>query len=111
MKGLDCKIQNGDISLDSCGKYIHLIEEEELLQRAYIKIAMRFGKFFYNRKLGVENLPKKDDDRFVDKFNLIIKEALVDCPKVFGEVVECNDNGVRIFLKCGDFEREDIIYL
>lgn len=108
---MDCKIKNGDIVVDSCGRYIRLSGDEELLQRAYIKLACNAGSFFYNRNLGINNAIKTDVERFADRFNLIIKESLIDYPNVCGEVVDILGDKIKIRLKCGLYEREDILAL
>lgn len=110
MNSTDTLIKNGDIVLDSGGRYIHIAEDEELLQQAYITVATKLGNFVYNRKLGTDfyNV-STDGENYAEKINLIMAQALVDYPQVKAEVIAVRKPKIRIKFSCNDSEREEIV--
>ncbi len=106
----DTLIKNGDIAVDSGGRYVHIIDDEELLQQAYISVAAKLGNFVYNRELGSELYKGNiNDENYAEKINLIMSQTLVDYPQVKAEVVAVRKPKIRIKLSCKDSVREEII--
>lgn len=110
MTDTDTLIKNGDIAVDSGGRYIHISGDEEILQQAYISVGAKLGSFVYNRELGAE-LYKKDfgDESYKEKINLMIAQALAEFPKVSAEVIAVRKPKISIRLRCNNNEREEII--
>jgi hypothetical protein len=74
---IDYKIIDGDIAVDSAGRFIRLTDREAEFQRALICITARLGAFVYDRELGSrrENIEANsaDADRCLE---LVLNEAL-----------------------------------
>lgn len=110
MTDTDTLIKNGDIAVDSGGRYIHISGNEELLQKAYISICAKHGGFVYNRELGCElNRTDFDDENFKEKINLIMSQAMADYPGVKAEVIAVRKPKFSIRLSCNGSVREEII--
>lgn len=106
----DALIKNGDIAVDSGGRYIHISGDEEVLQQAYICVCAKLGGFVYNRELGSELYKKDfDDESYKEKVNLIMAQALADFPQVSAAVIAVRKPKISIRLSCNDCVREEII--
>ena len=109
---MECKISDGDIALDSCGRYIKLSSDEEVLQNAYISIAAEKGKFYYNRELGSQiRKISRDDENFSEKFLMAMKAAIVDYPDVTAIFRAKKGNKVYIRLEYRSSYLEEVIDL
>lgn len=109
---MDFRINNGDAVIDSAGKADSITGADELLQRAYICIAVKKGSFIYNRELGSEiYLLDKKDERLADKLFLVMNEALINCRGVEAEIKEINGDNVTVRLVCGEKTLERVIKL
>nr|DAZ14592.1 MAG TPA: Protein of unknown function (DUF2634) [Caudoviricetes sp.] len=106
----DVLIKDGEIATDSSGSYIHISGDDELVQQAYIRIFAKLGGFVYNRELGSE-IYKRDfsDENFAEKINLMMAQALKDCPKVKAEVISYRRPKIKIRLSCNSSVREETI--
>ena len=109
---MEYKITNGDVAADSCGRCVVLTSDEAVLQSAYIRIAAKKGKFFYNRELGsdIHGLNRKDED-FDKKFLFAAKEATVDLPQVEINIVSKRLNKIVIGLAYRSSYRQEVIEL
>ena len=63
----DIKIVDGDVAVDSTGKYIRLSEKEARFQSALISITARLGEFVYDRDLGVRQIENVEADDAVQR--------------------------------------------
>ena len=110
MADTDALIKNGDIAVDSGGRYILISGDEVVLQQAYICVCAKLGGFVYNRELGSELYKKDfDDESYKEKVNLIMAQALADFPQVSAAVIAVRKPKISIRLSCNDSVREEII--
>lgn len=110
MNSTDTLIKNGDIVLDSGGRYVHINKNEELLQQAYISVATKLGNFVYNRELGSDFYKvSSDDENYAEKINLIMAQTLVDYPQIKAEVIAVRKPKIKIKFSCNGSEREEIV--
>lgn len=109
---MEYKITNGDVAVDSCGRCVSLTSDEAVLQSAYIRIAAKKGKFFYNRELGsdVHSLDKNDVD-FDKKFLFAVREAIASLPQVEVKLVSKRVNKIVIGLTYRSSYRQEVIDL
>ena len=107
---MDTLIKDGDIAVDSGGRYIHISGDEELLQQAYICVCAKLGGFVYNRGLGSEIYKKAfDEENYTEKINLMMDQSLADYPQVKAEVVAVRKPKLRIRFTCNNSIREEVI--
>lgn len=107
---MDFRLTDGDSVIDSSGKAERITGEDELLQRAYICIAVKKGSFIYNRELGSEiHLLNKSDDRLADKLLLVMNEAIMDCKGVTVQIIKISGGKVTVKLTCGSKSLERVI--
>ena len=109
---MEYKITNGDLAVDSSGRCVPLTSDEMVLQSAYIRIAAKKGKFFYNRELGsdVHSLDKNDKE-FDKKFLFAVREAIVDLPDVKVDIVSKRLNRIVLGLTYRSVYRQEVIEL
>lgn len=109
---MEYKITSGDVAVDSCGRCVPLSSDEAVLQSAYIRIAAKKGKFFYNRELGsnIHSLDRNNED-FDKKFLFSVREAIVDLPQVKVEIVSKRLNKIVIGLTYRSSYRQEVIEL
>lgn len=86
---IDCKIENGDIYVDSTGKFVRIAEKEALFQRVMICISARLGEFVYDRGLGSEiNEIKSIENDSLQRLELVLNEALARFENTYLTVLE-----------------------
>lgn len=106
---IDCKIENGDISVDSTGKFVRIAEKEALFQRVMICISTRLGQFVYDRGLGSEiNKIEKDGNDSLQRLELVLNEALARFENTYLTVLEFGEKiKVRICID-GESRTEEV---
>lgn len=84
----DVKIQNGDVVLDSGGRFVRIFGVDAKFQRAMICINTKVGGFVYNRKLGSQIKSVDIANPFAkERLELLINEALAHFENTKAEVV------------------------
>ncbi len=87
----DIKISNGDIAVDSAGRFIRLTEREAQFQRAIICITACFGSFIYDRNLGSERLDDISSENALQRLELVLNEALARFENTYVTVLSLKD--------------------
>lgn len=108
---IDCKIENGDISVDSTGRFVRIAEKDALFQRVMICISARLGKFVYDRGLGsVRDEIEIAGTDSLQRLELVLNEALARFENTYLTVLEYDEKiKVRI---CIDGEcRDEEVYM
>lgn len=86
---IDCRIENGDISVDSTGRFVRIAEKEALFQRAMICISANLGEFAYDRGLGSRKKEiEKGGTDSVQRLELVLNEALAEFENTYVSVLE-----------------------
>lgn len=86
---IDCRIKNGDISVDSTGRFVRIAEKEALFQRAMICISARIGEFVYDRGLGSRRDEIEEDGiNYSQRLELVLNEALARFENTYVSVTE-----------------------
>jgi phage gp46-like protein len=86
---LDTALENGDFRYGSNGRPIRIAGEQELLQRAMIRLNVPLGSFDYDATLGSRlHTLKADDTDFNEKAVSMAQEAL-------RQLAEVTVSGVR----------------
>lgn len=74
---MDTALENGDFRLGSNGRPVQISGEQELLQRAMIRLNVPLGSFDYDASLGSRlHTLKADDADFNEKAVSMAQEAL-----------------------------------
>lgn len=108
---IDCRIENGDISVDSTGRFVRITEKEALFQRAMICISARLGEFVYDRGLGSRRDEiGRNGINDSQRLELVLNEALARFENTYVTVLEF---GEKIKVKiCIDGEcRTEEVYM
>ncbi|MCH5297365.1 MAG: hypothetical protein J1E85_06830 [Ruminococcus sp.] len=109
---IDCRIENGDISVDSTGRFVRITEKEALFQRVMICISARLGEFVYDRGLGsrrdkIERNGINDSQRL----ELVLNEALARFENTYVTVLEFSEKiKVKICID-GECRTEEVYML
>lgn len=106
---IDCKIENGDISVDSAGRFLRVTEKEALFQRVMICISARLGEFVYDRELGsrIDEIEKDAADS-AQRLELVLNEALARFENTYVNVIEFGEKiKVKIYID-GDCRTEEV---
>lgn len=108
---IDCKIENGDISVDSTGRFVKITGKEALFQRAMICISARLGEFVYDRGLGSRRCEiKKGGENDSQRLELVLNEALASFENTYVSVLEFGEK-IRVNI-CIDGEcRTEEVYM
>lgn len=86
---IDCRIENGDIAVDSTGRFVRITEKEALFQRVMICISARLGEFVYDRGLGSRREAIKNGDTdSAQRLELVLNEALARFENTYVSVIE-----------------------
>lgn len=86
---IDCRIENGDVVVDSTGRFVRITEKEALFQRAMICISAGLGEFAYDRGLGSRiNEIEKDGTKDAQRLELVLNEALAQFKNTYVSVIE-----------------------
>lgn len=87
---MDIKIINGDIPALSVGGDCYISGIYEAVQRVRITALTEKGKFRYDRELGVDyGTLSTGDPLFVEKLDMLIKEACCDIGDTEVDVLSC----------------------
>ncbi len=103
---MDVKIDNMDISKNSCGDAVYLNSFDELLQRVKIACTIKKGSFVYDRNFGVEISDIDfNDDMLPKKLEMIYKEATINIGYDNLKVVKVDKDNktATICVVCGEF--------
>lgn len=108
---IDVKLINGDVEIDSAGRFVKIFDSDTLFQRALICIAVKFGSFIYDRSLGSQlNKISLEDDNAIEKAELIINEALAEFEDTYARVIECSEK-IKVEITIGNESRIEEVYL
>lgn len=107
----DVKIKDGDVVVDSTGKYEIISDTDALFQRAEICIGARLGSFIYDRQTGSEiRSIKAEDDLAKEKAELVINEALAEFEDTKAVVLQYGDI-IKLTITIGDESRDTEVHL
>ena len=107
----DVKIKDGDVVVDSTGKYEIISDTDALFQRAEICIGARLGSFIYDRQTGSEiRSINAEDDLAKEKAELVINEALAEFEDTKAVVLQYGDV-VKLTITIGDESRDTEVHL
>lgn len=107
----DVKIKDGDVVVDSTGRYEIISDTDALFQRAEICIGARLGSFIYDRQTGSEiRSIKAEDDLAKEKAELVINEALAEFEDTKAVVLQYGDV-VKLTITIGDESRDTEVHL
>ncbi len=86
MKKLDTAISaDGDFVLGNNGLPIKITDEEEILQKIFIRLITKMGSFIYQKSLGSDLYKLRDlvaDDEIIkEEAKVIVKKVLFDVPQ------------------------------
>lgn len=90
----DIKIVDGDVAVDSTGKYIRLNEKEARFQRALISITASLGDFVYDRNLGARRIDNIGSDDALQRLELVLNEALARFEDTYVTIISFDDIAV-----------------
>lgn len=97
MSNMDVKIENKDIKISHTGTPLYIDEVEEIAQRVKIACSVRKGSFIYDRELGsYAHTLDVDDEMFIEKLEMIYKEATIDIPYTKLRVVSVDKTAVPV---------------
>lgn len=103
----DAKLKNGDIVLDSAGRFEMLDDLDARFQRAMICITAEKGRFIYDRELGVADF-EAGVAEFKDKTEQEINEALARLKNTSAKVVEAGKKLVVTITVDGESRTEEV---
>ena len=107
----DVKIKDGDVVVDSTGRYEIISDTDALFQRAEICIGARLGSFIYDRQTGSEiRSIKAEDDLAKEKAELVINEALAEFEDTKAVVLQYGDI-IKLTITIGDESRDTEVRL
>ena len=107
----DVKIKDGDVVVDSTGKYEIISDKDALFQRAEICIGARLGSFVYDRQTGSEiRSINAEDDLAKEKAELVINEALAEFEDTKAVVLQYGDI-IKLTITIGDESRDTEVHL
>ncbi len=87
---MDVRISDGDIAMTSSGCYEYITGIEEAVQRVRLSALTVRGDFIYDRGLGTDYGDlSTDDELFLQKLDMLIKEACADIAGTEVEVLSC----------------------
>lgn len=79
---------DGDISIDSLGRFVFIEDEESIIQTINIRLNTVKGELFYNLEYGVEKMVGfKAKDKYIELMQQNIENALVDGEKIISVFV------------------------
>lgn len=109
---IDCRIEKGDIALDSTGRFVRITEKEALFQRVMICISARLGEFVYDRGLGSRiNEIEMDGTDSSQRLELVLNEALARFENTYVSVIEFGEKiKVKICIN-GECRTEEVYML
>lgn len=89
---IDTLIINGDFSLDNRGRLITLHNEQELLQRAIIRLMVRKGSFIFDKDMGSELYQlRRSDPKNLERIALgYVQDALYPMTGLSVGEVKCD---------------------
>lgn len=90
----DAKLKNGDISLDSAGRFELLSDSDARFQRALICMSVEKGSFIYDRELGTYLDYEVSVAQIKEKTEQSINEALARFKNTSAKVVEVGEKFV-----------------
>lgn len=108
---IDCRIENGDVAVDSTGRFVRIAEKEALFQRVMICISAKLGEFVYDRGLGsrreeIEKVGMNDSQRL----ELVLNEAVARFENTYVSVIEFGEK-IKVSI-CIDGEcRTEEVYM
>ena len=89
---MDVRISAGDIAMTSSGCYEYITGIEEAVQRVRLSALTVRGDFIYDRGLGTDYGDlSTDDELFLQKLDMLIKESCADICNTQVEVLSCED--------------------
>lgn len=107
----DVKINNGDVVVDSTGRYEMISDKDALFQRAQICIGARLGGFIYDRQTGSDIRSIDSESEFAkENAELIINEALAQFENTTAAVKEYGDI-IRLTITIDDESRDTEVHL
>ena len=106
---IDCKIENGDISVDSTGRFVKITGKDAMFQRAMICISARLGEFVYDRGLGSRRHEiEKGGESDSQRLELVLNEALASFENTYVSVLEFGEKiRVKIYID-GEYRTEEV---
>ena len=104
----DAKLKNGDIALDSAGRFEMLSDLDSRFQRAMICINAAKGSFIYDRDLGVDFEDEVSVAEFKDKTEQVFNEALARLKNTSAKVVEVGKRLVVTITVDGESRTEEV---
>lgn len=89
---MDTLLINGDFKKDTRGMLISVYSEQEILQRALIRLAVKKGSFIYDKDLGSElHKLKRSDIKLLNRTALgYVQDALYPMNELSVNDVSCN---------------------
>ncbi|MBQ1838462.1 MAG: hypothetical protein II127_02470 [Ruminococcus sp.] len=99
---IDIKWQNGDLAVDDAGNAVPIGDTDARFQRALMRMTVPKGSFIYDRALGVRS--GGTDSR---RRELLLAEALADCPDTRVRVTGMTENGTTVEIIIGGESRTE----
>lgn len=107
----DVRINNGDVVVDSTGRYETISDTDALFQRVKICIGARLGGFIYDRETGSDIRSIDPESDFAkEKAELIINEALAQFENTGAVVLEYGEV-IELSVTIGDESRNMEVHL
>ena len=106
---IDVKLQNGELSLDSAGRFLELSDRDARFQRALIALTAKKGAFIYNRALGADYDALAGAADIRRKTEQIYNEALADYDDTSVTVTAAGEHtlvGIRVD---GEARSEEVV--
>lgn len=106
----DFKIHNGDIAVDSAGRFIRLEDRDAQFQRALISVTARLGGFIYDRTLG-SHMSEVETDKAdaAQRLELVLNEALARFENTHVSVKELSDKLTLEIIIDGESRTEEVL--
>ena len=106
---IDVKIQNGELSLDSAGRFLDLGDRDARFQRALIALTAQKGAFIYNRALGAEYDALTGASDIRRKTEQIFNEALADYDDTSVAVTATGEHTLVSIRVNGEARSEEVV--
>ena len=107
---IDVKIQNGELSLDSAGRFLDLGDRDARFQRALIALTVKKGAFIYDRSLGADYDALTGAEDLKRKTEQIFNEALAAYEDTSVAVTQTGAHTVVRLRVNGETRSEEVVH-
>ena len=106
---IDVKMQNGELALDTAGRFIDLGDRDARFRRALIAVTAKKGAFVYNRALGADYDALTGAADVIRKTEQIFNEALADYDDTAVTVTQTGEHTLVSICVNGEARSEEVV--